>query len=239
MMMRLAVILLTGTLSMYCQTVPAGGAPTSLGAFVKKLAADQKTIWTSPFHMDKRQWLTTALPIAAGAGALIAIDRRAVRGLPNTKDQILWSGRVSRAGAAYTLAGATAIPIFVGRLKENPALTNAGVSGAEAVVDAFAVSYALKYVFRRERPDQLEGNSRFFHGGASFPSGHALGAWAGAGAIGHNRRAPRWVKVTAYATATAISLARIGARRHHPSDVLVGSTFGYFIGSYVIRKNEN
>jgi len=70
------------------------------------VARDQKVIWTSPFHTRKARWLNTVLPPAAGTAALIVVDQRASDALPNTRDQIIWSKRVSTAGAIYTLAGA-------------------------------------------------------------------------------------------------------------------------------------
>jgi membrane-associated phospholipid phosphatase len=43
--------------------------------------------------------------------------------------------------------------------------------------------------------------------------------------------------VAAYAFALAISASRVTARQHFPSDVLVGGTFGYLIGGYVVRHH--
>ncbi len=218
---------------------PPAAAPTRsvAGAFVRDFASDQKVIWTSPFRMSKRRWLNTALPVAVGAAVFIATDRTVANGLPNTQDQVVWSKRVSRAGAAYSLAGATAVPVLAGALTHRPKAVRVGLSGAEALADAVVVTYALKYAFNRERPDSTNGNGRFFHGGDGFPSGHAVGTWATAVAIGPDRRTPRWLAITCYTAASAVSLSRIGARRHYPSDVFVGSAFGFLIGRYVAHKN--
>jgi hypothetical protein len=43
------------------------------------------------------------------------------------------------------------------------------------------------------------------------------------------------VQFAAYAFALAISASRVTGRQHFPSDVLVGGTFGYLIGGYVVR----
>ena len=45
------------------------------------------------------------------------------------------------------------------------------------------------------------------------------------------------VQIAAYAFALAISASRVTARQHFPSDVLVGGTFGYLIGGYVVRHH--
>ena len=36
--------------------------------FRKDIWTDQKAMWTSPFHMNRRQWATIALPLAAARG---------------------------------------------------------------------------------------------------------------------------------------------------------------------------
>ena len=192
---------------------------------------------TSPFHTRKARWLNTVLPPAAGTPGLIAVDQRASDALPNTRDQIIWSKRVSTAGAIYTLAGATAGPIVAGTLAHNPEVARVGRTGAEALASAFVVSSALKYSLGRQRPDEPGSHGHFFHGSDAFPSGHALTVWAVAAAIGHSRHTPKWLSLSCYAVATAVSLSRISARRHYPSDVLVGGVFGALIGRYVAGKN--
>ena len=239
MSIRLALFLGLAAGVAFPQSAPSNGIPATPRQFAASLVSDQKAIWTSPFRMNKRQWLNTALPLVGGTAALIAIDKRAVRGLPNTPDQLKWSGRVSNAGAAYSLFGATLLPAVVGKITKKPEISRGGISAAEALVDSFAVIYVMKYAFGRERPDQPNGNSRFFHGGISFPSGHAMSVWAAAAATGYHRHTPRWLTITAYAAATAVSLSRVGAQRHHPADIFAGSAMGFLIGRYVGRKNAD
>jgi hypothetical protein len=73
---------------------------------------------------------------------------------------------------------------------------------------------------------------------SSFPSGHATASWALARVIAAEY--PGWpTRLCAYGFATAISVSRITGRRHFPSDVVVGSTFGYLIGDYVVRHHSS
>ena len=44
-------------------------------------------------------------------------------------------------------------------------------------------------------------------------------------------------QICAYAFATTISVVRVTALKHFPSDALVGSVLGYLIGGYVIRHH--
>jgi membrane-associated phospholipid phosphatase len=41
-----------------------------------------------------------------------------------------------------------------------------------------------------------------------------------------------------YGGATTVSVSRVLAREHFPSDVLVGSTFGWLIGGYVLHHRS-
>ena len=47
------------------------------------------------------------------------------------------------------------------------------------------------------------------------------------------------IQISAYAFALAISASRVTARKHFTSDVLIGGTFGYLIGGYVVRHHTN
>jgi len=150
---------------------------------------------------------------------------------------VRYSTYVSRAGAAYVLAGAVAAPLFGGMLADKPGATSIGRSGAEALADSAIVTYVLKPVFWRERPTAAGGKGRFWHGkDNSFPSGHSLMSFAVATAVARNRRTLKWLAVTAYTAAAAVSLSRWTARKHFPSDVFAGAVFGGLIGNYVATR---
>jgi membrane-associated phospholipid phosphatase len=70
----------------------------------------------------------------------------------------------------------------------------------------------------------------------SFPAGHAAASWALARVIA-SEYPSKPVQFAAYAFALAISASRVTGRQHFPSDVLVGGTFGYLIGGYVVRHH--
>jgi membrane-associated phospholipid phosphatase len=209
---------------------------SSTKAFVRDIWKDQQVIWTSPFRMNMRQWLTIGLPIAGVTAALIATDRHADTTLPNTADQVRWSGRVSQVGSALTLSSITAGTLLLGRKTGNPSTVNVGRQAARALADSAILTFVLKSTLGRERPMDGTGNVRFFQGGNAFPSGHALMSFAVATAIARHSRTPRWVALASYAAATAITLSRYGARRHSPSDLFVGATFGILVGNYVSRR---
>ena len=112
-----------------------------------------------------------------------------------------------------------------------------GFLAGEAAVDGVIVAEVLKLAFQRPRPNAVNAGS-FGAGGASFPSEHALAAWSIAGVIAREYPGPL-TKLLAYSAASGISLSRITAREHFPSDVLVGSALGYLIGRYVYRARHD
>ncbi len=207
-----------------------------VGGFFRDYGSMQKRIWLSPFRMDRQQALTRALPLAAGTAALLTMDRRISRGLPNTEDQLNWSRRISHAGGLYTLGAVTALPLIAGKLADKPGARSAGRSSIEALLAAITVNYALKYSLGRERPDEGVGNGPFFRGSDSFPSGHSMSSWAVCTAIARHRRTPLWLKIASYAVATSVSLSRAGARRHFASDVFAGAVLGGLIGNYAASR---
>jgi hypothetical protein len=51
--------------------------------------------------------------------------------------------------------------------------------------------------------------------------------------LDHEYKRKRIVGITAYGLAGIVSAARIAAQKHFASDVVAGSTMGWFIGRYV------
>ena len=68
-----------------------------------------------------------------------------------------------------------------------------------------------------------------------MPSEHAINIWSFAHVVASEY--PSWrTRAIVYGAATTVSFSRVLARQHFPSDVIVGSTFGYLIGGFVIHK---
>jgi len=113
--------------------------------------------------------------------------------------------------------------------------------GAEAVIDSGTVTLATKLVSNRQRPLEGNGQGSFWASGAShwewdssFPSDHATASIALTRAIAGEY--PHWyVMVPAYGFAETISISRILANQHFPSDVIVGQAIGFLTGTYVLN----
>jgi membrane-associated phospholipid phosphatase len=200
---------------------------------VRRFGKDQKEIYSAPFRGPNLKWDALFL---AGTGILIATDRQASRAMPGNHVDI--SRNISTAGLAGTSAAA-GILWFTGMVTHNDHARETGALSAEALANAAPVYVGLQLLTGRERPIEGTGNGRFWRNNAlnsSFPSGHALFTWSMASVIAHEYPRP-WVKWLAYGTATAVSLARFTGREHFPSDVAVGSLFGYLIGRHIFNAH--
>jgi hypothetical protein len=206
--------------------------------FFSNILLDQKEIWTSPFRMNRD---TAKLWIGFGAvtAGLIASDQWSSKQLENSRGQVRWGGRVSQIGASYTLIPLAAGFYGYGAIFDEPKARETGVLGAEAMVDSLIVVEVLKTISGRNRPDSKNDKGKFFAGGRSFPSGHAIASWALASVISHEYSHTKWVPVVSYGLAAIVSTSRFAAQKHYASDIVVGGTMGWFIGRYVYKTHQD
>jgi membrane-associated phospholipid phosphatase len=205
--------------------------------FFKNILRDQRAIWTSPFHWQRRdaRWLA---PLGFGTPALIATDRDTANWIAKFDRQIPASRVVSYTGSTYGAAGIAATFYFVGRARNDARARETGLLALEALIDSEIVVTSLKAITGRRRPLALSDRGDFFKGGRSFPSGHSSHAWALATVIAHEYHDRRLVQIGAYGAATAVSISRYTGKKHFLSDILVGSAIGYGIGRYVYRAHH-
>jgi membrane-associated phospholipid phosphatase len=179
------------------------------------------------------------IPFAILSGALIATDTKTADLLPNTLDQTRWSGRVSQAGASYSLAGLSAGTFLLGKAAGNRHAQESGWLALHAIAHTQIVVFALKQMTNRERPLTHEGGGGFWAGGDSFPSGHAATSFAVATVFAYEYRNHIAVPITAYTLASAVAASRLSAQRHWISDIVVGGTTGFLIGRFVYKRHHD
>jgi hypothetical protein len=171
------------------------------------------------------------LPILAATGILIAkVDKTADNRIQSLSFQQN-AGRWSNAGLGIEI-GAGALVYVAGCHKHNSYLRDTGFKALAAMGAAGSVDLALKLTFNRQFPSK-RGGGQFWEGGRSFPSGHSATSFAFAAVIAHRYPHNPWVKWGAYALATGVSLSRYPAKKHFPSDILIGATLGYVTGAYL------
>ena len=208
-----------------------------LSPFVKHLAEDQEQFWTFPRRLGRRD-LRWIVPGAALTGGLISADAWILRQTPSRPGLINDSRKVSNYGLG-ALVGAGAGAFLLGHVSGNDHLSETGLLAGEAAIDGVGVDYALKFLTARERPYQGRGDGRFWtsSSGQSFPSAHTALAWSVASIVAHEYPGPL-TQMAAYGLASAVTVTRITAHDHFPSDVVVGSLLGWYFGHAVYRRRH-
>ena len=201
-------------------------------SFLRNFVKDQKHIWTSPARVGRD--LKWVLPVVVGTGVAIATDNRLSEDLPNPDDPARIAGKhVSQLGALYTVAGISAGTYLVGRFAANGRLQTTGWLGLEALAHTQIVVQGVKAATQRQRPPEPKPRRGFWTGGSSFPSGHAASTFAWATVVARQYSEKKIVPIGVYSLAAIVSAARLSARRHYASDILVGGAVGHLIGRYV------
>jgi membrane-associated phospholipid phosphatase len=218
--------------------LPPGADPqNTLGwSFVKHLASDQAAFWKSGKDLGRGN-LKTFAPFVGFTGLLIASDSWLSKQVPDKPNQLKRSTDVSQY-AVYSLIGAAGGSFLWGHLTKNDHLRETGLLATETILNSTALTYAFKGITQRERPFQGDGSGKFFQGGSSFPSEHSAIAWSVATVMAHEYPGPL-TKFFAYGLASAVTLTRVTSKEHFPSDVLIGSALGWYLGRQVYRAHHD
>jgi hypothetical protein len=226
-------------LHMYAQEMSGGNGGDSTTQLNKNLfkhvLQDQRKIWLSPLHVRAKD-ATWLVPLGGITTALIATDNITQPEL--SRNHVNAANSVSNY-ALVAYGGGLGAMYLLGRRDGSPKAQETAILAGEAGVNSFIVSLPIKYLFRRDRPNQVNGAGQFFQpGGTSFYSAHSTIAWSFASVIASEY--PGWLsRLVAYSGATAISLARVSADQHFLSDAFVGAATGYLIGKQVYRNRHN
>jgi len=125
-------------------------------------------------------------------------------------------GSLAQVGGAFATYG-------LGKAFEREGVERLGRDLVRAQVVTQSLTLGVKLLVRRERPD---GSNQ-----ASFPSGHASGAFASATVL---QRHYGWkAGVPAYAVAGYIATSRLNEGKHYLSDVIFGAAVGIMAGRTV------
>lgn len=128
------------------------------------------------------------------------------------KSGALIGGTPFELGAAFATYG-------IGRALHHRCAARLGGDLIQAQVMAEALTFGLKEATRRMRPDGT---------GYSFPSGHAMTAFASATVL---QEYFGWkVGIPAYAVASYVAASRVQMKRHYLSDVAFGAALGIAAG---------
>jgi Capsule assembly protein Wzi/PAP2 superfamily len=204
--------------------------------FLHHMAMDQKQFWTAPIRLEKKD-LWTVVPFVGFTAGLIAADSWLSKQVPDKPNQLNRSLNISNY-ATYSFVGMAGGSYLLGHLKKDDHLSEAGFLSGEAALNATGVSYLFKVITQRPRPMQDNGNGTFFQGGYSFPSEHAAVAWSVATVFAHEYPGAL-TQILAYGLASTITITRVTAKQHFPSDAFVGSALGWYFGRQVYRAHHD
>jgi membrane-associated phospholipid phosphatase len=203
---------------------------------IKHLAQDQAAIWTVParVRLVDVEWL---MPFALATAGFLVTDTEFSKHLSDSPSRLKYGRDFSNYGIGAMGAAAGGMYLW-GEVVHDDHKRETGVLAGEAALNSFAVTYALKYSIGRVRPlrDNYQGN--FFSGGDGFPSEHAAAAWSIATVVAHEYPGTL-TQILAYGMASAVSVSRLTAKEHFPTDVLVGSAIGWLSGETVYRMHHD
>lgn len=220
------------------------------------LGSDLKQAFTKPFHMTKRDWITTG-KFALIAGGLALADepvQRYALNLRNHNPQLQSVSRyVTNFGGlyeAYLLGGLGAY----GFVFKNEKIKTTTLLATQAYITGGAIESVLKLLTGRQRPYFTDSTrvqaEPTFHGplyktpkdangkrtNSSFPSGHTTVAFAAATVFAKEYADKPLVGVISYTAATLIGLSRLTENKHWATDVLSGAAIGYLTGKLVVNN---
>ncbi|OLE14774.1 MAG: hypothetical protein AUG89_00535 [Acidobacteria bacterium 13_1_20CM_4_56_7] len=204
---------------------------------VGRFLRDQREIWTSPARLrfSDTEWLVPLSGITAG---LFVTDRDFSKHLSQNPTTISHYKTLSNAGVAALVGGAGGMWV-IGHVGHSEHWSETGFLAGEAALNSLVAVETFKYSLRRERPYQGDGSGAFFQsGGTSFPSEHAAAAWSVAGVIAHEYPGP-FIKIMAYGLASLVSVSRVKAHQHFPSDVVVGSVIGNLVAQDIYSRHHD
>lgn len=216
---------------------PAGGGEAAAGLFrdlggaARTAGHDASRFVTSPLRIDRRG-LALLGGIAAAGGLVYAYDEEVLELFERNRGESYYDFFID-TGESVEAAGHSGrtFPFYMGGLAAGYA------TGCEplTVISAELLEYQLipgmlrnlaKGMIGRPRPEEKRDPRYFkFGGGQSNPSGHAANIFAVAAVLSH-RIGYMPVSVAGYFLATCVSLQRVDAEAHWPSDVFFGAVYG-------------
>lgn len=221
--------------------------PVSWKLIVPNILSDQKAIWLFPTKLAQdHNWIPTLSIVGATAG-LFALDPYEGRYFHTTST---FQGFNDVFTSHATVLGSIIAPVSfyaVGLARRDTKMQHTALLAGEAVADAEILTTVLKDIDRRARPVTFTPHGNYWdswfedkgttvRGDGSFPSGHAIAAFAIATVVAHRYRTHRWVPYAAYGLAGLVGFSRLSLSAHFTSDVFMGAVLGYSISRFAVLR---
>ncbi|HEY5381024.1 MAG TPA: phosphatase PAP2 family protein [Acidobacteriaceae bacterium] len=207
----------------------------------KHFVPDELHLFSSPAYIRSRdlKWL---VPLAGATAVALSTDHYTMSQVVSRDPTFNNNNNTVSDVLRNTFIGVPVGFAGLGQITHDDHLRESGLLGGQAMIDAYAFDEVIKLSSWRERPNVDNGRGRFFVGSAgvnsSFFSGHTVIAWSSAAVLA-GEYPSAWHEAAIYSLATGVSLTRVLAQQHFPTDVLVGSAAGWLIGHYVFRAHHH
>jgi hypothetical protein len=212
----------------------------TLRATPLNILKDQGAIWSSPVRIREKD-LRYLIPLGLAVTVAITTDHEAMTEVVSQNPSFNSANTTASNVLVTPFIAAPGALFLAGQFKGNEHARETGILGGEAILDSLVVEQGMKLIFLRERPAVDGAKGKFFQTNVgwdgSFPSSHSMIAWSSAAVLA-DEYPSRLNHIVIYTLATGVSLTRVLGQQHFPSDVLVGSAFGWMIGHYVYKKHH-
>lgn len=212
--------------------------------FLTNFKSDFGQVLVSPKNWKGRDLLNFSAVLGAGL-LLYAVDQDVFQWIQDhsssSSEDI--SKVITHFGDGVLLVGLIAALYASGEISDNNSLRKTALLSLESWLTTGIIVRGLKFVTGRARPWTGEScqsfhpfstRSRF----SSFPSGHASSAFAVATIVADQSK-KAYIDILAYSLATLVAISRVHIDKHWASDVLVGSSIGYFIAKKISSLDRN
>jgi membrane-associated phospholipid phosphatase len=210
------------------------------------LLRDQKVIWPFPVSVARGEHLKPTLALVGVTAALIGVDKYSTGYFYRTNS---FSGFNRKFSGPHTALATELFPVAlyaVGLARRDKYAQETFFLAGRAVLDSEILTVVMKDIDRRSLPangnlsdtwfNKTGGN--YLRGVGSFPSGHAIAAFAVATIYAERYPNPRWHRWVAYGLAGLVGFSRVSLHAHYTSDVFAGAALGYVITRYVVLRPQ-
>jgi len=198
----------------------------------------------NPVSWENNDYLTFGA-VVLGNASLFAVDKKVheevSKGKSYKESDILNFGKYY--GETLTSQVASLSVTATGIILCDKKITRLGLELFESYIITDRLVYIFKYLFGRDRPSANNDNMKFNpfdsrkNNMNALPSGHAALSFSLSTVLSSLTDDP-YLKSLFYIPAVITCVSRVYQNYHWTSDVFLGATMGYFVGSFIVNRHN-